>query len=243
MALCVAAEAGAQPTESVPASEESPTPAEPPSAGAPTEAAPARAETQPTPATVTVRFHMEGGDTALSVPGAATDSTVGACHGTCTLELTPGKHRLYLSSGGERESLDLTVTGPSEVVVDGGSQGQRQLGLIAMIAGGTATAIGTFAVYYDLENDRWDGTPRDWDPGSRYRRPDWVLPLAIGGAVGLGVALVGVVVFVTAGPSAEVKPLESADAALRSTRASRPALVLKPEVGPSGGRLSLGGSF
>lgn len=133
------------------------------------------------------------------------------------------------STGGRKTStLNVDVRGPSEVVVSPGSPFVRGLGLAFIIVGGTF-ALGGLTTFYFDQNLKLQEKRHPDDPYYAYSSPDWVVPVEILGAIGLAVAIPGVVMFVTTGPSAQVLPARTASSPAR--------FALTPSFGANGGGL------
>jgi hypothetical protein len=177
----------------------------------------------------------------LRVQGEGIAKGAGLCFRACSFRLAPGVYTVSFPSGGSTTLKPFTVNGPSEVVVSGGSSVQRGIGLALLIGGGTVATAGAIVAYADLDERLTHASLCDLDASQCYHSPAWVLPAEIAGGVGLGVALVGVVVFLTAKPSASVS-------ALREDASARPPSVfsrmkLMPELGAQRSGLRLDWSF
>jgi len=153
----------------------------------------------------------------LRIQGEGIEKGAGLCFRSCTFQLAPGTYTVSFPSGGSMTSKPFMVNGRDEVVVSAGSGIQRGIGLALIIGGGTVFGAGAIVAYTDVELRLRDANLCDVDPQDCYTSPGWVIPAEIAGGVGLGVALTGVVVFLTAQPSVHVSELRE-DASSGSSR-------------------------
>jgi len=192
---------------------------------------------------VPVTFRGPDRDESLLVQGPGIDSNAGVCGAACTLSLSPARYMVTLSSGGKTTSFDVFVQEPSDVVVSPANGFQRGLGLTLMIVGGSVFSIGALTLYVDEQSKLDDRRYGDVDPSYRYRSPDWVLPVEIAGGIGLGVALVGLPIFLLAHPTMKVLPRRTATAQRRTAAMASSRFRLAPSVGPAGAGMRVGWSF
>lgn len=219
-----------------------PAPDAPPAVPVP-EVAPAPQPAPPSPATppaaprVSVTFRTSP-DYELAIQGAGLDATADPCGPVCTHSIPPSGYQVHLMASGEKKaSFNVNIDGQSDVVVSPGSPFLRGLGMAITVVGATAVGVGAFALYYDADSQQKEDRFGDLDPSMRYRRPDWVIPAMIAGAIGVGVTLGGVAIFVTAKPTVDVLPRGDTAARVRRTVAQRSSLVLVPAVATRGGEL------
>lgn len=191
---------------------------------------------------VVVTFSTEIRAAALRIEGPGFRSNEGSCQATCTLRIPRGDYTVYLSSDGKTTPLYVTVREPSEVVVSMDSS-QRNIGFALIIGGGAVAAAGGFAFVYDRKSQFDEDRFADVDPSYNYRTPDWVVPMEIAGGVGLGVATVGIILFLTASPSVEVFPRRTATARHRTLATTRSRFDIVPVLGPRAGGVRLAWSL
>ena len=192
---------------------------------------------------VLVSFRAEPANATLRIQGPGIAANAGSCPADCVHRIAPGHYTVYYSpAGGKTTPLDVDVREPSEVVVSSDSF-QRGFGLALIIGGGAVAAAGAFAFYYDWKSQFDEDRFGDVDPSYDYSTPDWVLPMEIAGGVGLGVATVGMILFLTAPPSVEVLPRRTATVRHRTIATSRSRFELVPALGPRAGGARFAWSF
>jgi hypothetical protein len=202
-------------------------------------AAPAPA---PAPAGVPITFRSLDADGALRVEGPGIAPNGGLCPRGCTLMLPPGNYTVHYSLHGKTTPLPVALSRSSDVLVSPPSSAQRITALALIIGGGLAFTAGAATLYVDTYGKNQERQHPD-DPQYSYTSPDWLVPVYVVGALGLGVGMLGAVLLFTASPSAEVLPKRLSLEPRLKDAANRSRFLFAPTVTSQGGGLRVGYVF